>query len=178
MQLVGSSRAGGPQIDRIRKFIEQKDHVGEKSIAMAQVIISSFLFALHFIAGIKNGWEPVNSSVILCLVVINSFSLVRYLATRRRQISSHYFNFLTILDRLTFLILIMSCSPAYHMPFVSNLQTTRMVFLFVFIGLRTLKSDPLQVFVAGGTIIFGWTSHLLLVLLLSPDLQITKSFSE
>ena len=145
---------------------------------MAQATISSFLLALQIIAGIKNGWESVNSSVILCLIVINVFSLVRYLATQRSQISSHYFNFLNILDGLTFLILIMSYSTAYDMPFVSNMKTTSIVFLFVFIGLRTLKSDPLPVFVAGGTIIFGWTSHLLLILHLSPDLQITKSFSE
>lgn len=178
MTRVGTGSTAGQKSEQIRSYIENKDRKGERSIAVAQAGIASFLLCLHIITGLKNGWHSINEWVILCLIVINIFSIARYQATRRRKVHPGFFNTLTVFDGLVFLGLIMTYSVAYDIPMVSNLKATSVVFLFVFIALRALKTDPLSVIVAGLTVALGWALQVLYLIAVSDDLIITKSYSE
>ncbi len=142
---------------RLEETLRDHDLMGERSIALAQGVISCFLLALHFAARVNSGLPFGRSWVVALLALLMLSSVLRWMLVRSNDLPERTLDVLNVIDVGIFLSLIWSYQYAYDHPAGGSLKSPSFVLLFVLIALRALRFHPRPILIAGLAAVVGWS---------------------
>ncbi len=167
-----TSKASGLQLTLL-----DYDARGEKSIAIAQAGICTFILALIFGALYSSSLQALNLWAPVILTGLILTSALRYLLACRTPFLSWVFELINLVDIAIFLLLIWSYQFSYETTAGSVLKAPSLTFLFVLIALRALRFHPIPILMTGSAAAFGWGLMVWLSFLKGGQNSITKSYS-
>ncbi|SMF26352.1 adenylate cyclase [Tistlia consotensis] len=142
--------------ERVRRRIEQQQAIGEIIIGWVQASAIVF-FALVYALSPKafppgTSFEPVPWT----LAIYALFTAVRIVLAHRRRLSSAFVTTSVVVDVVVLMITIWSFHLQYRAPPALYLKAPTLMYVFILIGLRTLRFEPRFVLIAGGCAALGW----------------------
>jgi adenylate cyclase len=162
---------------RVRAAIARQQVQAEILIGWTQLALVLFFLALYTVAP-----KPPDGTLLQPVPWVLSafllFTLVRLALAHRRIIATWFLTGSVIADIGLLLLLIWSFHIQYGQPAAFYLKTPTLLYVFLFIALRTLRFDPTYVVVAGVSAALGWA--VLVVLAISePSLTspITRDYT-
>jgi adenylate cyclase len=163
---------------RIRHDIEQQENAGEIIVGWTQVAAIVFFAVVYaispkaFPAGTP--FEPVPWT----LGIYGLFTAGRLLLAYRGRLSRGFVAFSVVVDILVLMITIWSFHLQYRASPALYLKAPTLMYVFIFIALRTLRFEPGYVLLAGGCAALGWLGLLLYAASGSEGAAFTHSYVE
>jgi adenylate cyclase len=162
---------------RIRQAIARQQVQAEILIGWAQLALVLFFFTLYTLAR-----KPVDQTAFQplpwLLAAYLGFTVVRLLLAYRRIIATWFLAGSVIVDIGLLMLLIYSYHIQYLQPAAFYLKAPTLLYVFLFIALRTLRFDPTYVVVAGVSAAAGW-AILVALALAEPSLtsRVTRDYT-
>ena len=160
-----------PQTDdfpaHIKLAIEKQQIAGEKLISWALLLIVVIFGTLYFFSPktSTSTFEPVPCALMAYFV----FCVVRLIFSYRQYLPN-WFLILSILADVTLLMtLIWSFHLQYHQPPAFYLKAPTLLYIFIFIALRTLRFEAKYVFTVGVFSAIGLGILLFYAIIASPE---------
>ncbi len=148
--------------DRVRNAIAQQQRDSEKLISWVQLLLVTIFAALYAISpktSMNAGIHPVPWALGLYFL----FTFTRLIMSYRGGLSSWFLTLSVIADIGLLMVLIWSFHIQYMQPASFYLKAPTMIYVFIFISLRTLRFDPRYILLAGATAAIGWLSLVMYV---------------
>ncbi len=154
-------RNGGPTDDgippRVMMEIDRREAKAERLIGWVQLSIVLFFGALYSIAPRAEGALGI-SFVPLVLAGYFAFTVLRLTLSYRITLPNWYLVVSIIVDTLLLCGLIFSFHVQYAQHPAFYLKAPTIAYFYIFIALRTLRSDPRFVLMTGLSAALGWTA--------------------
>jgi len=172
--------AGGPSKDgvpaRVLAELDQREAKGERLIGWAQLFVVVFFASLYSIAPRATGATGENF-VPGVLAAYFAFTVLR-LALSYRFTLPEWFLLISIgVDVALLCGLIFSFHLQYNQPAAFYLKAPTLLYMFIFIAVRTLRFDPRFVLTTGIASAIGWFALVDYALLTDMgDMRITRDF--
>jgi adenylate cyclase len=131
--------------ERVQSAIEKQQYDSEKLIGWVQLLLVTIFATLYAIApstSMSDGFHPVPWALGLYYL----FTLKRLALTYRKKLT-HWF---------LLMVLIWSFHIQYMQPASFYLKAPTVLYVFIFIALRSLRFDPRYILIAGGAAAVGW----------------------
>lgn len=159
-------RAHLPQ--RVRDSIEQQQVQSEILIGWVQLTLVLFFIVLYTVTPKTSEGTPF-APVPFVLAAYLWFTVIR-LSLARHQILPRWFVLVSVVGDIGLLmVLIWSFHLQYQQPAPFYLKAPTLLYVFIFIALRTLRFDPLYVLTAGFAAALGWVGLVGYALYATPD---------
>lgn len=161
---------------RIRETIAHLQVQSEILIGWVQLGLVLFFFTLYTLA--RKPTDPMQfQPVPWVLGAYMAFTIVRLLLAYRRIIAAWFLAGSVIIDVGLLMLLIYSYHIQYLQPAAFYLKAPTLLYVFLFIGLRTLRFDPIYVLVAGLSAAAGW-AVMVAIALAEPSLtsRVTRDY--
>jgi len=172
--------AGGPSKDgmpaRVMAELDAREAAAERLIGWAQLFVVVFFASLYSIAPRATGATGANF-VPLVLALYFAFTVLR-LGLSYRVTLPEWFLLISIgVDVALLCGLIFSFHLQYSQPAAFYLKAPTLLYMFIFIGVRTLRVDPRFVLTTGIAFAAGWSALVAYALLTDMgDMRITRDF--
>jgi len=172
--------AGGPSKDglptRVLAELDQREAAAERLIGWAQLFVIVFFASLYAIAPRATGSTGINFVPAL-LAGYFAFTVLR-LGLSYRFTLPEWFLLISIGVDVAFLCgLIFSFHLQYDQPAAFYLKVPTLLYMFIFIGVRTLRFDPRFVLTTGIAMAVGWMGMLSYALMTDMgEMRITRDF--
>jgi adenylate cyclase len=162
--------------ERVRAAIGRQQVQAEILIGWTQFALVLFFFALYTIAP-KPADGMLFHPVPWVLSSFLVFTLVRLALAHRRIIATWFLAGSVVADIGLLLLLIWSFHIQYAQPAAFYLKAPTLLYVFLFIALRTLRFDPTYVIIAGVSAAVGW-AVLVVLAVTEPSLMplITRDY--
>lgn len=163
--------------ERVRAALRIQDLNSERLIGWAQLVLVSLFSCLYVIAP-----KPTESAhemlapVPYALLGYTTFTLFRLVFAYLDRLSRTVLGFSIFADTALLLGLIWLFHAQYDQPAAFSLKVPTFVYVFVFISLRALRSDPRYVLMAGLASAGGWLVLTLFAISVSEPGTVTRSF--
>ena len=175
-------RAGGAVTTtlpaRIRLEIDRREAAAERVIGWVQlgfVLFFATLYAIAPRAEGSNGITYVPETLAAYLV----FTLFRLWLSYRVTLPGWFLILSMVVDVALLCGMIFSFHIQYHQPAVFYLKAPTMIYLFIFIALRSLRFDPRYVLLSGLIAVTGWVSMVAYALMADMgEMFITRNYVE
>ena len=160
----------------ISKAIHRQQLTSEKLISwvlLATVIVLSlfyFILPKDYSAAVK--FSPIPWALLAYLI----FGLLRLFLSYREYLPTWFVMLSGIFDITLLMILIWSLHLQYQQPASFYLKSPSLIFIFIFMALRTLRFDAKYVIIVGVTAALGWTALSAYAVLTEPSSAITNNF--
>jgi adenylate cyclase len=141
--------------ERVRAAIARQQVNAEILIGWTQFALVLFFLALYTIAP-KPADGTLFHPVPWVLSAFLVFTLVRLTLAHRRIIATWFLAGSVVADIGLLLLLIWSFHIQYAQPAAFSLKAPTLLYVFLFIALRTLRFDPTYVIIAGVSAAVGW----------------------
>ncbi|HCK17077.1 MAG TPA: adenylate/guanylate cyclase domain-containing protein, partial [Thalassospira sp.] len=141
--------------ERVHNAIEKQQYESEKLIGWVQLLLVTIFATLYIISPNKpmsDGIHPVPWALGLYYL----FTLKRLALTYRNKLSTWFLTASVIADIGLLMVLIWSFHIQYMQPASFYLKAPTVLYVFIFIALRSLRFDPRYILIAGGTAAAGW----------------------
>lgn len=163
----------GPPVERrlpvrVRRAIQQQQAEAEILIGWAQLALGLFFFLLYALAPKTSAGTPFQP-VPWVLGAFVLFTLIRLALAYGRFARSWVLGGSVVVDIGLLLLLIWSYHIQYMQPAAFSLKAPTLLYVFLFIALRTLRFEPTYVVIAGASAAAGW-ALLVLYAVLEPAL--------
>ncbi len=149
--------------ERVRAAIARQQAQGEILIGWMQFALVLFFLALYTIAPKPSDATPFHP-VPWILSAFLVFTLVRLALAYRRIIAGWFLAGSVVADVGLLLLLIWSFHIQYAQPAAFYLKAPTLMYVFLFIALRTLRFDPTYVIITGVSAAIGWTVLVILAI--------------
>src|SRR5574338_86022 len=171
----------GPSLPvRVLKALEQEQYRAELLVTAVQLALALILAILY--ASTPPGFSPDApvEAAPLGLVLFGELALLRlYFALTgqlRGQLGRGFLGFTVVAE----MAVLMGVLWAYHLQYEQapqfSLKSTPFVYVFVLIGLRALRFEPLWVILSGLTAAVGWAAMLAYAVLAAPTNPVTWDY--
>lgn len=140
---------------RLRAAIARQQIQAEILIGWTQAALVLFFLALYTVAR-KPTDDMLFHPVPWVLSAFLVFALVRLALAYRRIIATWFLAGSVVADIGLLLLLIWSFHVQYAQPAAFSLKAPTLLYVFLFIALRTLRFDPSYVVIAGASAAVGW----------------------
>lgn len=141
--------------ERVQAAIDQQQHDSEKLIGWVQLLLVTIFASLYAISP-KTSMSDAIQPVPWALGLYYLFTLKRLALANRNELTHWFLTLSVIADIGLLLVLIWSFHIQYMQPASFYLKAPTMVYIFIFIALRSLRFDPRYILIAGGTAALGW----------------------
>ncbi len=141
--------------ERVQSAIEKQQYESEKLIGWVQLLLVTIFATLYAISpkiAMSDGIHPVPWALGLYYL----FTLERLYLTYRGKLSSWFLTLSVVADIGLLMVLIWSFHIQYMQPASFYLKAPTILYVFIFIVLRSLRFDPRYIVIAGGTAAAGW----------------------
>lgn len=141
--------------ERVQAAIDKQQHDSEKLIGWVQLLLVTIFASLYAIspsATMSNGIQPVPWALGLYYL----FTLKRLMLAYRNALTDGFLTLSVIADIGLLMVLIWSFHIQYMQPASFYLKAPTVMYVFIFIALRSLRFDPRYILIAGGTAALGW----------------------
>ena len=161
---------------RITQSISRQQEDGEILIGFVQLFMVSF-FGLVYAVAPKTSAGTGFTPVIWALSLYFVFTVARLVLASRRVLPRWVPAASVVMDMGMLMVLIWSFHLQYEQPASFYLKVPTMLYVFIFIALRTLRFEALYILLAGVVAAIGWLCLMLYVLYSDPtDPMITYDF--
>jgi len=174
--------AGGPSKDglpaRVLAEIDQREAFAERLIGWVQLSVVLFFTSLYAIAPRAQGSAGENF-VPMTLAAYAVFTLFRLWLSYRITLPRWVLVLSILVDVALLCGLIFSFHIQYGQPAAFYLKTPTLMYMFLFIGLRTLRFDPRFVLMTGITGAAGWLGLVTYAMMSDRGhMHVTRSYVE
>jgi adenylate cyclase len=141
--------------ERVQSAIEKQQYESEKLIGWVQLLLVTIFATLYAISpktAMSDGFHPVPWALGLYYL----FTLKRLALTYRGKLSTWFLTLSVVADIGLLMVLIWSFHIQYMQPASFYLKAPTVMYVFIFIALRSLRFDPRYILIAGGTAAAGW----------------------
>ncbi len=157
--------------ERVREAIEVQQRRSELLIVLVQIPLIVF-FAILYAISPKTFSSEMFAPVPWTLAGYFAFSGLRLILTLRPRIPA-WLPFVSVVVEIALLLtLIWSFHIQYEQPAPFYLKAPTMLYIFIFIALRTLRFDPLHVLVGGAAGALGWLALVAIALASADDIDL------
>jgi adenylate cyclase len=145
-----------PLPERITRDIEREQEAGEVIVGWTQAAVIVFFGALYtispkaFPAGTR--FHPVPWT----LAIYALFTIGRLFLAYRGRLRRGFVVLSAVVDIAALMITIWSFHLQYQTPPALYLKAPTLMYVFIFIAMRTLRFEPAYVLLAGGCAALGW----------------------
>lgn len=153
---------------RVRDSIATRQRYGEILISWFQLALVLFFSALYIIAPAPEGYVTIDP-VPFALGLYFLFTVAKLALSSSRGLNTPFLIASVIVDMVFLMTLIWSFHIKYDQPAAFYLKAPTLLYVFIFISLRTLRFEPRMVVVSGLAAAVGWA--VLLVLALTDSYQ-------
>jgi adenylate cyclase len=152
-----AAHAPAPLPQRVRREFEREQFRGELLATAVQLALIMSFAALY--AATPPGFSPGApiEAAPLGLVFFALLALLRLYAGWTGQLTRPLIALGVVTEMLVLLFVIWAYHLQYEQPPQFSLKSTQFVYVFVLIGLRALRFEPLWVVLSGLTAALGWT---------------------
>jgi adenylate cyclase len=175
--LFPGSPAAAPVLpQRVQRELEQEQFRGELLVTAVQLLLVLFLAALY--ASTPPGFAPDAplEAAPLGLVFFALLALVRLYTAWTGQLTRPVLAAGVVAEMGVLLFVIWAYHLQYEQPPQFSLKSTQFVYVFVLIGLRALRFEPLWVVLSGVTAALGWLLLAMLAVQQAPENPITWDY--
>ncbi|MCK2167623.1 adenylate/guanylate cyclase domain-containing protein [Thalassospira xiamenensis] len=141
--------------DRVHDAIARQQQDSEKLIGWVQLLLVTIFATLYTVSPktfMNTGIHPVPWALGLYFL----FTFIRLALSYRGSLSNWFLTLSVIADIGLLMVLIWSFHIQYMQPASFYLKAPTMIYVFIFISLRTLRFDPRYILLAGATAAIGW----------------------
>jgi adenylate cyclase len=153
---------------RVQENIALQQQESEKLIGWVQFALVAIFFSLYTLApkpGAQTMFQPVLWAISLYFV----FTVIRLAASYKNYLPDWLLIASVIMDMGLLMFLIWSFHIQYEQPASFYLKAPTVMYVFIFIALRTLRFEPQYIIWAGITAIVGWGCMVGYVLVAETD---------
>jgi adenylate cyclase len=154
--LILGGRAEADFSDRVRRRIEEQQAVGEIIVGWIQAGAIIFFAVVYAISPKAFPPDTQFEPVPWTLGFYALFTTVRIVLAHRRRLTPAFVMLSVVVDIAVLMITIWSFHLQYRAPPALYLKAPTLMYVFIFIALRTLRLEPRYVLVAGGCSTLGW----------------------
>ena len=155
LDAVFGVRVDGHLPQRVRQSIEEQQVQAEILISWVQLALVVFFIVLYTFAPKTSEGTPF-TPVPYVLAAYLGFTIPRLSLARRRTLPRWFVLTSVVGDIGLLMVLIWSFHLQYQQPAPFYLKAPTLLYVFIFISLRTLRFDPLYVLTAGFAAALGW----------------------
>jgi adenylate cyclase len=164
--------------DRIRAAVEQQQNQSEILVGWIQLTLVTTLGTLYLLSPKTAAMDAIQT-VPIALGLYLLFTISRLVASYKIVLPGWILVGSIIMDVGLLMTLIWSFHIQYEQPASFYLKAPTMLYVFIFIALRTLRFDPRYILLSGGAAIVGWMALVFYVIWSDPnDPMITRNYVE
>ncbi len=163
-EFIFGPKSGGVPPARVQRHIAREQQEAEKLIGWVQlalVLIFTLLYSLAPKTSAGTAFQPVPWAIGLYLL----FTLTRLGCAYRNFLPTWLLVSSAIMDMALLMSLIWSFHIQYEQPPSFYLKAPTVMYVFIFIALRTLRFEPRYILMTGAAAIVGWASMVAYVML-------------
>ncbi len=153
---VGLGAMGDGVPSRIHAVIAQQQDASERLTAWIQFGIVLFFAVLYSVAPKTYTGDLMYPPVTMALAAFVAAAGLRLVVAHRGRAPGWFVGGLIVVDMTLLLLLIWSFHIQYEQPPAFSLKAPTLLYVFIFIALRTLRFEVRYVILAGGTAAVGW----------------------
>lgn len=153
---------------RVRRTIKAKQDDSEILTSWVQIGVVVAFGTLYALGPKTFGPEAPFAPVPWALTAYGLFTVIRLALAYRRALPGWFLAASVVIDMTLLLGLIWSFHLQYLQPPAFYLKAPTLLYVFIFIALRTLRFDPSYVMLAGGTAAAGWLALVLYAAAFDP----------
>jgi adenylate cyclase len=172
---VGAFATGDSVPLRIRVAIEQQQDASERLTAWIQLGIVLFFAVLYSVAPKTYTGNLMYPPVTMALAAFVAAAALRLFVAHRGRAPGWFVGGLIVADMTLLLLLIWSFHIQYEQPPAFSLKSPTLLYVFIFIALRTLRFEVRYVVLAGGAAAVGWTALASWAVFADPDM-VTRDY--
>lgn len=162
--------------DRVVQAIADHDNSSEVVIKVIQLVIITVMALLYFLSP-KRGDPDFQWTVPFAMGLYIMLTLIGLIWATRGKIPDWAVYVSIVFDMALLYLLIWSFHIKYGQPASFYLKSPTLMYVFIFIGLRTLRFEPRFVLAAGSAAILGWIGMIAYVAFSdSKDMMITRDY--
>lgn len=151
---TGAADGGIPA--RVRAAIERQQDEGERLTAWIQLAVVAFFGILYAVSPKTYSGDLMYPPVTLALAGFAAAALLRLVVVHIGRVPGWLVGSLIVADISLLLVLIWSFHIQYAQPPAFALKAPTLLYVFIFIALRTLRFEVRYVALAGVTAAAGW----------------------
>ena len=145
--------------ERVRRSIDAQGIQTEKLIGWIQLALVVFFIVLYALAPKTSTGTPfLPVPIVLGAYLI--FTIIRLVIAHRSRLPGWFLYLSVVGDIGILMVLIWSFHVQYDQPAPFYLKAPTLLYVFIFISLRTLRFEPSYVIAAGVTAAVGWLALL------------------
>lgn len=177
--LSGSLRRDIRLPQRLLRTIRDQQERSEILISSIQIIIVS-IFGILYLVSPKTFSDDANfAPVPWALSLYLAFSLLRFWLAVKHKLPDWMLYLSAVVDIALLMGLIWSFHLQYEQPASFYLKAPTLLYVFIFIAIRSLHFDPRFVLATGGSAVIGWIIMMVYVISINPvDSMITRDYVE
>jgi adenylate cyclase len=153
---------------RVQENIALQQQEGEILIGWVQFALVAIFSTLYALAP-KTGAHAMIQPVPWAITFYFAFTVIRLFASYKNYLPSWLLISSVVADMGLLMFLIWSFHIQYEQPATFYLKAPTVMYVFIFIALRTLRFEPRYIAWAGLTAIFGWVCMVGYVLFADPE---------
>lgn len=163
---------------RVLTEIQARQDASEKLISWVQMALVTLFIALWAASQKFSNMTMTDIQVVpMALGAYFVFTLIRLIASHRVRLPSWYLYLSIIADMALLMLMIWAFHIQYDQPPSFYLKAPTLMYVFIFIALRTLRFEVEYIIAAGATAIVGWSILMWWVLQAGDGMsQITRNF--
>jgi adenylate cyclase len=165
---VFGERSPGHLPRRVQENIALQQQDSEKLIGWVQLALVAIFWALYALSpktGSQAMFQPVPWAISLYFI----FTILRLVASYKNYLPGWLLIASVIMDMGLLMFLIWSFHIQYEQPASFYLKAPTVMYVFIFIALRSLRFEPRYILWAGITAITGWAAMVGYVLFADPE---------
>lgn len=141
--------------ERVQEAIADQQHDSEKLISWVQLLLVTIFASLYALSPTTSMSEDIRP-VPWALGLYFLFTFIRLVFSYRSGLNHLFLTLSVIADMGLLMVLIWSFHIQYMQPASFYLKAPTMMYVFIFISLRSLRFDPRYILIAGGAAATGW----------------------
>ena len=161
---------------RVLRELEREQFRGEMLVTVVQLVLIVLLAAVY--SSTPEGFAPGApiEAAPLGLVFFALLALLRLYAAWTEQLSRPLLATGVVAEMLVLLFVLWAYHLQYEQPPQFSLKSTQFVYVFVLIGLRALRFEPVWVVISGLTAAVGWSLLVAWSIAQAPSNPITMDY--
>ncbi len=161
---------------RVSRELEREQFRGEMLVTVVQGVLIVVLGAVY--ASAPKGFAPGApiEAAPLGLVFFALLALLRLYAAWTGQLTRPLLALGVVAEMLVLLFVLWAYHLQYEQPPQFSLKSTQFVYVFVLIGLRALRFEPVWIVVSGSTAAIGWSLLVAWAIARAPGNPITMDY--
>lgn len=162
---------------RVKTAILDQQDASERTIGWVQLAVVLTFLTLFLLAPNTLNVPQVDRPISWILAAYLGFTLIRLSMSYRTRLPGWVLGLSVIVDITLLIALIWSFHLDYNQPPSFSLKTPTLLYVFIFIALRTLRFEARYVLLTGLAAALGWGCMIVYVLYSDPeDMMITRDY--